>query len=889
LARSGECGGEVTFEITQDGEASPADIVVEVLSLPGACDQAAEGSYDPLPVTATIISEAVIDPECSGLDPNEVDPVTGEFVVDPDDGCRRDAEGNVVPQTFRTTRFTALLPSVDCVAAAGSTVLWRVIVDDGIDVLEGPTVCFTYGLSDPTVVVSEYQPRNETTLEAICLTCDETEICLENCEDCELLSTGNAREACRKLCPTCFEFEDYGVRAVRTPDWIEVFNYGSETVDLRGIGFRGRTNNNIITWEFERNTNGEVTSIAPGERIIVFADDEENDPYLLVHRDNSGAPVPDASRNFWSAPFNLNPTRPRLDTVLLRSELTGTIFDDIILDFRQYAADNGVDLNDPVQEDALLEDFSVGRFPDLESGLPLEELYPRDALQPGTVTPCPTPGEPNILVCDVPPTFRPEVVLMPRCPAADAPIRLRSAVSIDNDSISFEVVVRYDSQGGDSGSIVLSEADLALSPTQVLAAPDSTLYDIDLELPGQPDGAVVEVSIEATSIVQSLSRGAVESTSTLSHLELEGLGVGSRSLVYRSGSAEPLGVVLNEILPRNVTIPIPGAPRTYITDYLELHLPEESASDAVDLSGYYLTDQFAPESEDSPIDEPRKFRIPDGTVIGRGEYLLFASSAPGEPVAGVVPLAGGVGFDCEGETTYLISPDDQGNCVSAQLTWTLGTTCRENEGAITSDADDLALGLTCSAGDALQELSAPSPLAPNGLPPVLIGAHHTSFLAEPNPCGATAFLVNVDFLIDSGLSDLGSDRVREAWVEIEGNDRIMVPISSLRTGAFPDGYPDLYPVPRGCTRDSDSCYEPLTFSAAVNARGVISDRLRSPSGRDASGWACSSTTRHLRQTSPDMAGRNADLQRASGDCPRISVNVRILESEKLPTKWLATL
>jgi len=74
-------------------------------------------------------------------------------------------------------------------------------------------------------------------------------------------------------------------------------------------------------------------------------------------------------------------------------------------------------------------------------------------------------------------------------------------------------------------------------------------------------------------------------------------------------------VLVNEALTRTLTVP----------DAIELYNPGNSA---VDLSGWYLTDDFA---------TPHKFRIPDGTVIGGGSYLVFDETQfnpqPGNPAS----------------------------------------------------------------------------------------------------------------------------------------------------------------------------------------------------------------------------------------------------------------
>ena len=80
------------------------------------------------------------------------------------------------------------------------------------------------------------------------------------------------------------------------------------------------------------------------------------------------------------------------------------------------------------------------------------------------------------------------------------------------------------------------------------------------------------------------------------------------SLVSFAG-AHAQSVVVNELLASNATTLADPDFGDY-GDWIELYNP---ASTPADLSGYYLTDDF---------DEPTRWRIPDGTVLAPGGFLV---------------------------------------------------------------------------------------------------------------------------------------------------------------------------------------------------------------------------------------------------------------------------
>lgn len=126
-------------------------------------------------------------------------------------------------------------------------------------------------------------------------------------------------------------------------------------------------------------------------------------------------------------------------------------------------------------------------------------------------------------------------------------------------------------------------------------------------------------------------------------------------------------VVINELMPTNSTIPDQS---NEYDDWIELF---NSASAEADLSGYFLTDDRK---------NLTRWRIPDGTKIGPGEFLViwadqdtvqpglhanFKLSADGEEVILVNPdrsIADEVRFKAQKkELTYSRNPDATGKFV----------------------------------------------------------------------------------------------------------------------------------------------------------------------------------------------------------------------------------
>ncbi len=81
-------------------------------------------------------------------------------------------------------------------------------------------------------------------------------------------------------------------------------------------------------------------------------------------------------------------------------------------------------------------------------------------------------------------------------------------------------------------------------------------------------------------------------------------------ILRATARAQPPEILINEFLASNQTANKDPQFRE-LSDWVELY---NTAAEAVDLSGYYVTDN---------LDEPEKWRIPDGTVIPGGGFLVL--------------------------------------------------------------------------------------------------------------------------------------------------------------------------------------------------------------------------------------------------------------------------
>ncbi|MFP6737794.1 MAG: lamin tail domain-containing protein, partial [Planctomycetota bacterium] len=384
------------------------------------------------------------------------EPGAGDGDVAPG-GCPQETvDGSFGNQAVRVLTYEALLPSSD-EAAPAETILWNLTLVDDLGKLE-VCRCFSYGGGCVSLVINEYQARNIDTLKFICETCQDNV-------------------------------------SVRTPDWIEIYNYGEEPVDISEFGLVGRNAarvNNLATWMFGRDTDGEPDSgyllLQPGECRLVLADGDGGDVRRVYRRlvpDGEGNLVPDLATKYYSTRFALNPNRRSgADEFALTAAVGGfhVVIDRAVLDFSAYAAAHPeVDL---VNDEFFLRDLSAARFPELDfpGAETPQERYAPEALSPGRVTDCPSPpaafddltAATNRSACDKPPRFIDEVAVAPaagagqaggrRCPQVGESAVVFAYVAVDattsaarlaQEATSFTVELDYQHEEGGSG--VLSE------------------------------------------------------------------------------------------------------------------------------------------------------------------------------------------------------------------------------------------------------------------------------------------------------------------------------------------------------------------------------------------------------------------------------------------------
>jgi hypothetical protein len=808
----------VTFTVQQDAGAMVAlpTVILEVVDLDGGCDLTVDTGYVEIPLAEPAVVEQEIETPCSD--------VGGE--VDPDDGCRRDAFGAVVPLSVRTVEYTGFLPSrppEEC----GTTVIYRVTVDDGVAELRSLPVCYTYCAATPTLVVNEYLARNKTTIFFVCETCDDIEC--STCVD-------------DPACTECRTVEGLGPRQVISPDWIEIYNYGDSELDISSYGLRGRIEDggevgSLFTWQFGRDTtidgqpDPHMTRIGPGEHRLIIADADGGDVRRVFRRVSANAAgrfEADMTRRYYSTSFRLNPDRRTGPDEFLLVADSGAVIDRVVLDFRRYIEENGL-----VVDENFLTDQSTGRFPELDSEIPPEatgaDRYPPDALQPGIVTDCPTPESGNLIVCDLPPVFFVETSVFPRCPRAGegATVRTRLAVDLDADP-DFDVRVLWRVRGGASGSLDRTNGVVVTpSPSSAIAPPGTTLWEISATLPGFDAGTIVEYEYFARAVLGT-DADPRPLEASLDEATARSAGNHGVSFVFAvEPEQETQRARISEILPRNRGVSIAGFPSSDPPDFVEIEwVGAASGSSALDLSGYFLASELGSEAEGVPIREPRRFAFPDGTELLAGERILVAIGVPTGAIPSGVFATAALDIDCEGGTLYLIGPDDAGNCITDQLTWwgSSPPSCVIDEFG-ESAADDLAVGRGCDGE--VTTLTVPTPLEPNTLPPLLIGVSHADFLSgAPNPCPNPGEFIRLgaEFLVDSSLPV--ESAVRSAVIEFE--DGTTVTARVLRGGALPNTYPDLFEVPQPCegNRPSGACYRRIGFVEPLRVPNLPVARFR---------------------------------------------------------------
>jgi len=109
-----------------------------------------------------------------------------------------------------------------------------------------------------------------------------------------------------------------------------------------------------------------------------------------------------------------------------------------------------------------------------------------------------------------------------------------------------------------------------------------------------------------------------------------------------------VGIVINEVLAKT---------NSPYEDAIELHNPTAAA---IDISGWWLSDNASDPLLANPRDALKKYRIPAGTIVPAGGYAVFyeAQFNPAAPTAdALVPFA----LSQDGDQVYLSSADATGN------------------------------------------------------------------------------------------------------------------------------------------------------------------------------------------------------------------------------------
>ena len=679
---------------------------------------------------------------------------------------RRDAAGQMVEATVLQLTYSALLPPVAC----GTVRFYRVVVDDPLR--DGPEVVdrgCVVSCGTASVLVNEYQPRN-------------TKIVFESVN-----SRGEPR-------------------APSTPDWIELKNAGTESINNIGeyllVGLGNCDDQDFDPSEHTLNalrgftdSSGQLLPLEPlpaGGFLWILADRDENArrSYTLV-----GDPE---RRPFFSTQFRLDATTSNNpDGFCLLSPALVSI-DRVVLDFRG----SGVVFD---------QDQSVGRFPGIEGDAP-------NALQPGTVTDCPTPEGGNAVDCELRPSFE-EVVLLQtesgaRCPAVGEDVVVRGQVNIDQDTAeeSFTVNVSANVAGSQVEALDLV---VTLAEDQLAAKPAMTLYDFEARISAGQSGDLVTLVFAASD--ERLGGDPVVYDEATAETLFPGSDV---SLRYVVGFVPPADApVLSEVLPGNRTVLLPpffGLETPRFPDYAEVYNPAESA---VDLEGYYLASVTV---LGDPIRRPRRFRLPAGSIVPAGGYLsvYFGPPPSAEPPLEPPEYIEVRGFDlaCEREALLLVAPDAAAlgaNCVLDSIAWDLQTSFGCD--------DDVAVGRLCPDDVEATELVVATPGAPNLAPTLVHGSFHELLLeGSLNSClEANAVAVRVStvvFVDQSLLATLGSDSIIEAQYFVD-----------FGSGEIP-GIPTQVSTPRTlCVPgDAETCVEPppgYGLARIAHPLGIVSPGL----------------------------------------------------------------
>lgn len=570
---------------------------------------------------------------------------------------RAGASGVPVSIEVELLDYEAFLPPAECGVTAAFRVSARdpeILDTNGIPLeVKSPTQCVLYGEEIPPVLVGEYQPRN-------------TRIAFERFGEFDRLFWSGGEPPAGAS------------GRVVTPDWLEVVNVGEEAVDISLLGLATRADIEAGTfdrWLFGFQGVGRAKAnpddvprqvlLYPGEIRLVLADNDGGRNRQWYYR----SPIDEESRRspFYSAHFALGANRrppEDFDEFYLVDSRTRTILDRVVLDF------SGNVPPEPPYD--ILPDRSAGRFE--------EEGSEPDALRPGTVTECPTPGAPNLRECEVAPSFAEGVIRESAsgfgCPGPLEAVALRARVNFDRDTVlasDRRVEVELSVDGAPFAPVDPSAIEVLPSPASAVPAPASSLFEVRAVLPGQKAGTLVVFRFVAQDL--RLARAGAPQGAPVVFSEETAPRVSFRYLV---GGVPPTDHPrINEVLPGNRSIDLPAFEclpkyRRPHPDFVEIYNP---ASEPVDLGGYYLADAPNPES---PLERARRWRFPDGTIVDpRGYAVVYFAPPPdclSDDERARYLYCPDMGLRACGETLYLVAPDDPArgaNCIVDSVSWNL--------------------------------------------------------------------------------------------------------------------------------------------------------------------------------------------------------------------------
>jgi len=341
-------------------------------------------------------------------------------------------------------------------------------------------------------------------------------------------------------------------------DWIEVYNTGTEAVDMSGMYF---SDNVGLSTQY---TVPAGTVIGPGEYRIFWADGDPPplSPPLAGGRLHAlPAASEGAGQSRFPSPLSPPQAGGRLHVPPAASEGNGH------LTFKLSGAGEYVGLFDSqagyygpidaVYFDPQTPDVSWGRFPD--SG---DTWYAMNT---------PTPGAPNRLA---PPQFS-QVARTPTWPGAGGPVTVTATITAGTSIAS--ATLWYDTGSG-----------FHASP---LTGVDAHVYTA--QIPPQTESTLVKYYMEAVDS---------EGQSTL-HPD----GAPEATYRYKVGYTPPT-VLINEFLADNEHVNQDEAGE--YDDWVELY---NDSAFTVNVGGMYLTDD---------VGQPTKWQFPSGTSIAPGGHLL---------------------------------------------------------------------------------------------------------------------------------------------------------------------------------------------------------------------------------------------------------------------------